>query len=129
MRRHGIGKKAQRIDAYLTYQILQNMAFFAYIFVFIPLLIKTKHNPALLAYIFLWDVSILFGITLYVSIKARRLDVLSAYPVIYVLRWLNAWVFLRSFVEVMILGKFRVADGAWSTAGRRYKSDANLLTA
>ncbi len=128
MHSHRIGRHANRIDAYLTYQMLQNLGFFAYIFVIIPLIVMSKHNPALIANIFLWDVSIIFFISLSTALRAGRLDILSAFPQIYMLRWISAAVFLRSFVEVVILRKFRNTDGVWGTSGRRYKSDTNLLS-
>src|SRR5665213_529308 len=128
MHHHQIGKHVSRIDAYLTYQMMQNLMFFAYIFVIIPLLIISKHNPDLIANVFIWDVSIIFIVTLATALRARRLDILSAFPQIYILRWISAGVFLRSFVEVMILRKYRITNGVWGTSGRRYKSETNLLS-
>lgn len=127
MNRHGIGRHGNRIDAYLTYQMLQNLGFFAYIFIFLPLLVYLSHKPSIIATIFLWDIGIMFGIVVGVASKTRRFDILSAFPQIYVLRWLSAMIFLRSYIEVIVLRKFRITNGVWGTAGRRYKTEVNLL--
>ena len=61
-----------------------------------------------------------------VALRTRRWDILSAFPFIYALRWVTMAVFLRSFVEVSILRRFRVTEGTWATAERRYKSEVTV---
>lgn len=128
MRSHRIGWRSNRIDAYLAFQMLQNLAFFAYVLVVLPLLVILSHNPAIIATIFLWDVAIMFGITFAVSVQTRRFDIMSAFPQIYTLRWISAFVFLRAYIEVVVLRKFKITNGVWGTSGRRYKSEVDLLT-
>jgi cellulose synthase/poly-beta-1,6-N-acetylglucosamine synthase-like glycosyltransferase len=119
--RHKIGRRGQRIDAYLTYQILQNLLFFVSYFVVIPYAAVVQHSVNVVASAFLYDVAVLFGMVALTAARAGRWDILSSYPQIYGLRWVTLWVFLRSFVEVVVLRKFQVTHGAWSTEGRRYK--------
>lgn len=124
IKRHKIGLRASRIDAYLVYQIMQNLLFFVNYCLILPLLAYVNHTTNIFASTFLLDVAITFGITLAIATKTQRWDILSAYPHIYMLRWISLLVFLRSFVEVFVLRKFRVSESIWSTDGRRYKSAA-----
>jgi hypothetical protein len=62
----------------------------------------------------------MFILTVMVALKADRKDILSAFPQIYLYRWVTMYVFLRALFEVIILRKFRVTEGHWEN--RRYKS-------
>lgn len=124
--RHGIGRQGQRIDMYLSYQVLSNLLFFVNYFVIMPYLALTRHSSGTIAMAFLYDVMMTFGITFLVAARSQRWDIMSAFPNIYGFRWVSLAVFLRAFTEVAILRKFRVTEGAWSTAGRRYKPLATV---
>jgi cellulose synthase/poly-beta-1,6-N-acetylglucosamine synthase-like glycosyltransferase len=117
--RHHIGFKLQRIDAYLSYQIIQNLVFFVNYALVMPYIAFRRHSPALIASLFLFDVVTTLILTALVSVRSRRWDILSAFPQIYILRWLTLVVFLRAFVEVTIFRRFRVSDGVWNS--QRYK--------
>jgi cellulose synthase/poly-beta-1,6-N-acetylglucosamine synthase-like glycosyltransferase len=119
--RHHIGFKTQRIDAYLSYQIIQNLVFFINYALVMPYIAFRRHSPALIASLFLFDVITTLILTSVVSLRSRRWDILSAFPQIYILRWLTLFVFLKAFAEVTILRRFRITDATWSTEGRRYK--------
>jgi hypothetical protein len=129
MQRHKVGRHFNRVDAYLMYQLSQNFMFMLNYLVAVPILAYTRHSNAILADVFLFDVCITFAITTLVALKAKRLDILSAFPQIYLFRWISLFVFIRAFVEVVILRKFKVSDGVWGTSGRRYKSEALITTA
>lgn len=120
-RRHNIGFRLQRIDAYLSYQIIQNLVFFVNYALVMPYIAFRRHSPALLATLFIFDVVTTLVVTFLVSMRSKRWDILSAFPQVYILRWVTLFVFLRAFVEVTILRRFRLSDGGWSTSGRRYK--------
>lgn len=122
LRRHRIGSRVTPIDAYLSYQVLQNILFFVNYFVWAPFLVMKYDSANVLASLFVYDVLMTLVITLAVAARAKRWDILSAFPIIYGLRWLSLGVFLRSFVEVIVMGKFRVSDGSWEggSNGRRY---------
>lgn len=119
--RHNIGFRLQRIDAYLSYQILQNLIFFVNYALVMPYIAFRRHSPALLATLFLFDVATTLILTALVSLRSRRWDILSAFPQIYILRWLTLFIFLRAFIEVTILRRFQETDATWSTKDRRYK--------
>jgi biofilm PGA synthesis N-glycosyltransferase PgaC len=120
IRRHGIGRKFTRLDAYLSYQVMQNLIFFASYFILIPYLALTRSSVEVIATTFLYDVAITFGITLAVAMKARRFDIMGAFPHIYVFRFVSLYVFLKAFVEVVFLQRFKHTEGTWTTV-ERYK--------
>jgi cellulose synthase/poly-beta-1,6-N-acetylglucosamine synthase-like glycosyltransferase len=124
--RHRIGRKLSPIDAYLSYQIMQNFLFFFNYCILVPFLAIQHRSLAVAAQIFLFDVILTFFMALLVAARTKRWDIMSAFPFIYVLRWVSMAVFLRSFVEVAILRRFRITEGTWNTADRRYKSEVTV---
>ncbi len=123
IRRHGIGRHFNRLDAYLSYQVLQNLTFFLAFFVLMPFLAITTGSFAIVAITFLYDVFITAITTLAVAAKSRRWDIVAAFPHIYMLRWVSIGVFLKAFVEVVFMGRFQNTTGTWSTV-QRYKQGA-----
>lgn len=120
--RHKIGFRPSRLDAYLSYQVIQNfMLLFNYAFI-LPYLALTRSSVEVLATAFLLDVAFLYAITLAIVAKTGRKDILSAFPQIYAYRWVQLFVFTKAFWDVIIRGKYRVSEGVWGTAGRRYKN-------
>lgn len=124
--RHRIGRRLTPIDAYLSYQIMQNFMFFFNYCMLMPFLSIRYHAIAVGAQVFLFDVFLTLMVAFLVACRSRRWDILSAFPYIYAYRWITMYVFLRSFVEVVILGKFKHTEGVWSTSGRRYKTEAAI---
>lgn len=126
MNLHKSFRRISTIDIYLKYQLAQNLLFFVNFFVWIPYMAFFRFGPAALAVAFLYDVGITLILTLFAAVKAKRYDILGAFPFIYLLRWISLLVFLKSFIEVIILRRFLVARGVWDTGSRRYKlSKAN----
>jgi cellulose synthase/poly-beta-1,6-N-acetylglucosamine synthase-like glycosyltransferase len=123
---HKIGRKASRIDAYLSYQIMQNFLFFLNYCVIVPVFAINHHSFAVFTQIFLYDVFLTLLMSVLVAAKTQRWDILSAFPFIYIFRWISMGVFLKSFIEVAILRRYRITEGTWSVAGRRYKSEVSI---
>lgn len=120
VRRHGIGRKATRLDAYLSYQVAQNLMFFASYALVVPFLALTRNSAEVVALTFLYDVCITAVITLAVAMRAHRFDILAAFPHIYAFRFVSLFVFLKAFMEVIVLRRFKHSSGAWTTV-QRYK--------
>lgn len=118
--RHKIGTKASPIDAYLVMQIMQNMLFFANYFIWVPYLAMHGQGASIVAMTFLLDVMITFLLVMMVAIRAKRMDIISAFPYIFVMRFVSLGVFLKTFIEVVVLRKFRITEGLWENKGRRY---------
>ncbi|HEX5456697.1 MAG TPA: glycosyltransferase family 2 protein [Candidatus Saccharimonadales bacterium] len=122
--RHKVGRRFKMLDSYLTYQLLENFMFFVSYFIFIPYLSLSQHDTNIPALAFLIDVAIIFILTVLVAMKSRRMDILSAFPHIYLFRWISLMVFIKTFTEVVILRKFRDTEGIWDSSGR-YRLQAN----
>lgn len=121
MTRYKIGRRATSIDAYLSYQIIQNLLFFASYLLWVPYLAVSRHSLAFVAAAFVIDVFVTFVLTFLTAMRTQRWDVLSAFPQVYVLRWVSLGVFLQAFTEVIILRKYRNQDGLWENhSTRRY---------
>jgi cellulose synthase/poly-beta-1,6-N-acetylglucosamine synthase-like glycosyltransferase len=116
--RHKIGRKLSKLDAYLMYQIALSMGMIMNYFVILPIIAAQKGVVTTLATIFLIDVCLFWTFVSYAAMRSRRWDMLNAFPHIYLLRWISLWVFMRSFVEVIILRKF-AGNGIWNTVTRR----------
>lgn len=126
VKRHKIGFRASRVDAYLSYQIAMNFMLVFNYGVVLPIAVHRTGSWDVIALAFLLDVSMMFVLTLLTALKANRKDILSAFPLIYLYRWVTLFVFLRAFFEVVVLRKHRVSEGIWGTAGRRYKNTVDL---
>ncbi len=117
--KHRIGLHASKIDAYLSYQILQNLLFFLMYFVWVPFISIATGNPVFLALSFLSDVVLTFAFAMFATYRSQQIDIMLAFPFIYLLRFLALGVFMKCFVEVLLLRKHLVTSGAWNTVARR----------
>lgn len=123
MLRHRVGRRLHRLDAYMSYQVLQNIIMLFNYCLILPVFALLRHDISILALTFLIDVALTLWLTLLVAAWTRRYDIVSAFPQIYYYRWVSLIVFVKAFAEVMLLRRFRVNDSAgWETAGRRYVS-------
>ncbi len=92
----------------------------------VPYLAITRHSLDFLAAAFVIDVFVTFVITYFTAVRTKRWDVISAFPYVYVLRWVSLAVFLQSFVEVVLLRKYRTNSGAWeNNSTRRYVMESS----
>lgn len=124
--RHKIGLRPQRLDAYVTYQIFQNFTFFVNYLIIVPLVAITRHSANVVAATFLMDVVLLFAVAMLVAMRSGRWDIVSSFPHIYFYRWLTLFIFLRSFVEIVLFRRFKTTKGVWGTEGRRYKQAVSI---
>jgi cellulose synthase/poly-beta-1,6-N-acetylglucosamine synthase-like glycosyltransferase len=97
MRRHKIGFRPHKVDLYMGY----------------------NYGP--LALMFINDLVIFFAITLWSAFLNNRTDIISAFPLFYFLRFVNLYVFFKSWYEIVVQHKFSSQEAGWTTAGRRYR--------
>ena len=121
MRRHRIGLRPQMIDAYLGMQVLQSLFFIGMFAVALPIVAVVAGNPYFLAVAFLYDVGLTVLLSVFSSVRSRRKDVLINFPLVYGLKWVQAAIFLRYFVAIYVLGRYR-GDVQWSDRAARYTS-------
>lgn len=119
---HKVWQSNGGVDWYLKYQLLQNLLFLVNFFIWIPYLTLFKFGPAAIAVAFLYDVAMTFAFTVFSAMRAKRYDIIPAFPLVYAFRWISLGVFFKAFIEVVILRKFRLSEGIWAnSANRRYK--------
>lgn len=120
-RLRGLGLRGHKEDLYYLYQIVQVIVSVTAMFVLGPLAFAMTGSAAYIAYFFLFDfIPFLLSVVFSGGI-ARRIDIISNLPRFYLLRWLNALVFMRELISVGILGRHtKNVRTSWSTDGRRY---------
>jgi cellulose synthase/poly-beta-1,6-N-acetylglucosamine synthase-like glycosyltransferase len=127
VKKYKIGLRAQRIDASLGYQMLQNILFLLQVFVLLPFVVVTTHNWLVIPVFIAADIVVNGIIALFASVAAKRWMLLGALPYFHFLRWIEIGIYLQAFVEVMVLGRFKDKVVGWSTEGRRYKLSEQAL--
>jgi len=100
--------------------MLQTVLYGLELLVMLPLLFGYTHNVTTISVFFLSEILIYFLITFGCAITAKRLDIMFAFPVFYVLRLVNLYIFFQAFFEVILFRGFHAHSVGWSTAGRRY---------
>jgi len=118
--KHRIGTRVTKIDTYLSYQLFQNLFFVFMYGVWVPYITITTGNFGYVALAFIADVMMMFIYAYFAAMRSKRWDILAAFPVIYAMRWVSAYVFFKAFVEVAILRRYRLgeAKGMWETVAR-----------
>lgn len=118
---HRIGTKFDKLDAYLVYQIIMNFAMFFSYGVMLPIMAaQHQNNVEILCAAFLTDVFVTAIVVLLTAIKAKRLDIMAVFPHLYAYRWVSLGIFIWSFVEVMLLGRYRRPQlGSWTPPARQ----------
>ena len=120
MRRHKVGTRVEKIDAYMSYVVLEQIVLAIQLTLF-PLLAWWSQNYGFVAVMFINDVIIFFAFTLWAAGKNGRADVIGAFPLFYFLRFVNFFAFFKAWFEIVVQHKFESAPAGWSTAGRRYR--------
>jgi biofilm PGA synthesis N-glycosyltransferase PgaC len=118
--RHRLGLRPHKIDAYMSWMIIQEIILLVEVSVF-PLWSWWGQNYGPLALMFLSDLIVVFAITLWAAALNRRPDIISAFPLFYVLRFVNLFAFFVAWFEIAVQHKFASDAPGWSTAGRRYR--------
>jgi len=120
MTRHKIGLRPHKIDGYMDYMILEEVVLLLELTV-LPFIAWWGQNYGPLALMFLNDLVIFFLLTLWAARLNRRPDIISAFPMFYILRLVNLYVFFKSWYEIVVQQKFSSAVPGWTNAGRRYR--------
>jgi hypothetical protein len=94
----------------------------------LPLIILTTGNWVAIPYAIALDYIVNSAIAMWAAGVTKRWTVFGAMPYFYFLRWVEIFVHLKAFVEVIILGKFKTSTRGWSVADRRYKLNQLALT-
>ena len=117
---HKVGLRPHKIDAYMGYMILAEVILVLEL-TLLPFFAWWGQNYAPLALMFLNDMVIFFLFTVWSAGLNRRADIIAAFPLFYILRFVNLFVFFKSWYEIVVQKKFSSAQPGWTTAGRRYR--------
>lgn len=110
--------RLSRVNTFITYQVMQNLMFGMMYIVLLPIISILIGSIYLLAYAFIVDVLTIFAFASYAALRTQRYDTLNSFPLTYLIRWVQLFVFIKCFVEVVILRKFRISHGSWETVVR-----------
>lgn len=127
VKKYKIGLNKERIDISIGLQLLQTIVYLLQMFVLVPIIIISSGNWVLLPAIFAADFLVMGGVTLFSAFATKRWMLFGALPYFYFLRWLEIIVFIKAFIEVMILRRFQDDIKGWNTSGRRYKLSRQVL--
>jgi biofilm PGA synthesis N-glycosyltransferase PgaC len=120
MTRHKVGLRPHRIDVYMGYMIVEEVVLAIELTLF-PVICWWGQNYAPLALMFLYDLILFFSITIWSASANKRSDIIGAFPLFYLLRFVNLYAFFKAWYEIVVQHKFRSAAPGWSTDGRRYR--------
>lgn len=127
VRKYHIGFHRQRIDISIMYQLLETLLYLIQLFVVMPYLAWRLDDWRLIVVILIADYLVLCVLAVLSAAAARRPAVLLSLPYFHFLRIIELVIFIKAFIEVIALGKFRSKITGWETKGRRYKLDEKAL--
>ncbi|MDB5178505.1 MAG: glycosyltransferase family 2 protein [Patescibacteria group bacterium] len=125
MMRHRVGLHPQKIDAYLSYVMFEQWILVAQLTV-LPFMAWWGQNYRPLALMFLSDLLIFTLFTMWAAAKNPRSNVMGAFPLFYILRFVSLIIFIRSWYEIVVQRKFNSPQAGWDVAGRRYRIVTNV---
>lgn len=129
VRKYRLGRKPQAIDIYIGFQLFETLLFIIQMFVLLPIIVLNTHPHRWQAIptVFLANYLVITAIALFAAIAAKRLTILTVMPAFYFMAMLELGIFVKSFIEVIVLRKFRGQVVGWQTEGRRYKLNNSAL--
>jgi cellulose synthase/poly-beta-1,6-N-acetylglucosamine synthase-like glycosyltransferase len=119
VKKHGffsLTSKKQCIDLYVAFLVVDALFFNKLV---VASLIALTH-VSLLPYAFAVDVCLGLCLALYGACRTRRADVIYKYPCYYWMSYVNYFAFLSAMVDVVVLGKTKMA---WNKV-KRYEFDS-----
>jgi len=129
VRKYRVGTHRQAIDIYIAYQMLETLIYLLQMFVVLPLIIANTHPHRWVAIpsVLLADYLVVSFLAVFTAIAAKRYSILSVFPLFYIMRMVELTIFIKAFIEVIVLHKFKEQMVGWQTEGRRYSLDSNAL--
>jgi cellulose synthase/poly-beta-1,6-N-acetylglucosamine synthase-like glycosyltransferase len=116
-----LGLRGRKEDWYFAYQVAQTILSFLLVVIGGPLSIAVTGSFVFLSWLFLTDIMYMIASVFLSGLAARQTEILSNFPHFYLMRWVSAGVFMRAFIEVIVLHRFAPKPTSWSTQGRRYQ--------
>ncbi|MBP9827029.1 glycosyltransferase family 2 protein [Candidatus Saccharibacteria bacterium] len=128
IRRHKIGTRLQRIDLGIGYQLFEMTLYSFQLFVIYPVILVANFSLQTFLGLLIGDAVIFFSLVFVSAMYARRPSVLFAFPSFYILRTAQLFIYLKAFIEVILLRQYQGQTIGWETAGRRYQLSQKALS-
>lgn len=125
--KYKVGRRLQKIDLSLGFQMFEALFYIVQMLIFVPYVTIVTHKWFIMPVVLLGDFLVVSALAIFSAVVAKRLSILASLPYFYFLRWIEIGIFMRAYVEVVIMHKFRSDIVGWSVKGRRYALDANAL--
>jgi poly-beta-1,6-N-acetyl-D-glucosamine synthase len=129
VRKYHIGLRPHWIDVGVGYQMGESVYYLLQLFILAPLLIITTKSWLISGSILLADYAAIVVLAIFSAITTRRPAILLSLIYFYALRFLELFVFIQAFVEVIILRRHKVVTRGWETEGRRFELNTNDIKA
>lgn len=128
IRKFKIGSRFERIDMGILYQLIEVSLYLVQFLILVPWVIVMTGDWIILPTLLFADFMIVVFMALFATAATKRLSLVSALPMFYVLRWTEVIIFTWALIEVVILRRYRTKMTiGWQVAGRRYKVDESAL--
>jgi cellulose synthase/poly-beta-1,6-N-acetylglucosamine synthase-like glycosyltransferase len=127
IRKYKIGLRPHKIDIGIAYQINELLFYMAQLAIVSFIVISQAGNWRAVPIILVADFSVICLLAVLSAIAAKRPAILLSLPYFYFLRAIELGIFIKAFVEVIMLGRFKNEIKGWSTGSRRYELDKNVL--
>lgn len=121
LQKHSLAMRLQKIDAYMFFLLAETIVFTVELFLVLLWAALSQNGATALANYVIFDIGLMFGWTAFAAALNNRWDIFRAFPLFYVLRFTNLYLFYKSFFEVIVLGRFKTIKPGWETSGRRYR--------
>lgn len=121
VRKHRLTLRRQRIDAYMLFMMLETLVFSAELLAMLLIAILSPMGGSALAIYVIFDIALMFTWSVFAASLNRRWDILAAFPLFYVLRFTNLYLFYKTYFEVILLKRFQTIKPGWETSSRRYR--------
>ncbi len=125
--KYKIGSRMQKIDISIGYQMLEAVFYMVQMLIFIPFVAWTTGRWQIIPAVLIADFMVLAVLALFSATVAKRPSILTSLPYFYILRWIEIFIFVRAYFEVVILHRYRNDIVGWDVSGRRYELDTNAL--
>jgi len=125
--KYKIGRRLHKIDVSIGYQLMELLFYIIEIFVLIPYIVITTGRWTVIPIVLMSDFLVVCALALFSSAAARRPSIILSLPYFYILRWVELSIVITSFIEVVVLHKFRGVKNGWETKGRRYALNPKAL--
>lgn len=128
---HRIGLKPSPIDMYLAYQVLKTLLFGIELLVLLPLRVTIVGSGQILLIMIGSDVLMTFFFALFGAIYAKRPSILMYFPLFFILRFVDIFVFVKAMLAVSFKRLLRMEKhltAGWTVADKRYKLTLDALS-